>query len=161
MPIVRLWFLYKLHPSWVTRLVCAYTGEKTTGLEPHPCVVYLLTLSLANYILLSPVCWIALEGHPAGLPLRLVIPCLRCLGLPGWRALKGCPAGLPLRLDSWTVSSCSCACSGPWSCSCASSFRFCSCVMRSPWRDPSPVPAPVGYTRLHHASLVSWDAGDL
>ena len=73
-------------------------GKKTTGLEPHPCVVYLLTLSLANYILLSPVCWIALKGYPAGLPLRLVIPGLWCLGLPGWIALKGYPAGLPLRL---------------------------------------------------------------
>ena len=52
LPIVRLWFLYKLHPSWVTRLVCAYTREKTTDLQPHPCVVYLLTLSLANYIFL-------------------------------------------------------------------------------------------------------------
>ena len=31
LPIVRLWFLYKLHPSWVTRLVCAYTGEKNYG----------------------------------------------------------------------------------------------------------------------------------
>ena len=155
--------MYKLHPSWVTRLVCAYTGEKNYGprtprlcslsldlvtaelctlescllgsTQGLPCkftleacyplpavlVVYLLILSLANYILLSPVCWIALEGHPAGLPLRLVIPCLRCLGLPGWRALKGCPAGLPLRLDSWTVSSCSCSCSGPCSCSSSSS----------------------------------------
>ena len=43
------WSLYKLHPSWVTRQI---PGEKTTGLEPHPCVVYLLTLSLANYIFL-------------------------------------------------------------------------------------------------------------
>ena len=74
-------------------------GKKTTGyLEPHTCVVYLLTLSLANYILLSPVCWIALKGYPAGLPLSLVIPGLWCLGLPGWIALKGYPAGLPLRL---------------------------------------------------------------
>ena len=27
-------------------------GKKPTGLEPHPCAVYLLTLSLANYIFL-------------------------------------------------------------------------------------------------------------
>ena len=45
-------------------------GKKTTGLEPHPCVVYLLTLSLANYILLSLVCWVALKGLSCGFTLE-------------------------------------------------------------------------------------------
>ena len=88
-------------------------GKKTTGLEPHPCVVHLLTLSLANYILLSPVCWVSLNGLPCGftleacypLPAVLVVYLLTLslanyilLGPVCWIALEGHPAGLPLRL---------------------------------------------------------------
>ena len=88
-------------------------GKKTTGLEPHPCVVYLLTLSLANYILLSPVCWVSLNGLPCGFTLEACYPLpavlvvyLLTLSLANdillspvcWIALEGHPAGLPLRL---------------------------------------------------------------
>ena len=88
-------------------------GKKTTGLEPHPCVVFLLTLSLANYILLSPVCWVSLNGLPCGFTLEACYPLpavlvvyLLTLSLANyillspvcWIALEGHPAGLPLRL---------------------------------------------------------------
>ena len=70
MPIVRLWSCCLLEINYILRMNRQYCGQNK-GLEPYPCVVYPLTLSLAIELNLRSKCE---NAGVEGLGLCLLLP---------------------------------------------------------------------------------------
>ena len=97
LPIVRLWFLYKLHPSWVTRLVCAYTGEKNYGPRTPPLCSLSLDLVTGKLYTLESCVLDSTRGSPCGFTLEACYPLPAVLGFARLDSTQGLPCGFTLK----------------------------------------------------------------